>query len=131
MFLAGVRVCPEVRVVMPSLEVLMDANHLVDVGPDKRLDHLRSDCRMIRHTDGLAHVVHQRSEDDLIVGTGAFGQRGGLQAMGELVGAEAVSDLCERFQQHQHSISDPTLILSGAGTDLHPLLNRGLIHARE
>ena len=70
----------------------MDTNHLVNIAPDERLDHLSSDGGVIRNADCLPHVVHERGEDDLVIGPGALRQRCRLQTVGELVSAEPVGD---------------------------------------
>jgi hypothetical protein len=51
--------------------------------------------------------VAQRRQHDLLVGPVALGPGGGLEAVGELVGREAVDDLAERLEEHQDAVGDP------------------------
>ena len=131
MALPGVGVAAEVLVVVPALEVLVDPDHLVDLGPHVGPDHLGGDGRVVGHADGLAHVVQQRGEHHLVVGTGALGHGGRLEAVGELVGGEAVGDVGEGAQQLEQPFGDPPLVGRGLGPDLHPVLEGGLVHAGE
>ena len=79
----------------------------------------------------LADVVHERTEDHLVVGAGLLGHRRRLQAMRELISDEAIADLGKRLEQHDHPVGDPTLVLEGPGADVGPLLGSGLVHAAE
>ena len=67
---------------MAALEVLVhldDPVHLVaHVGPQD----LGGDAGVVGHADRLADVVAERGDDELVVGAGPFGERGGLAASG-------------------------------------------------
>ena len=93
MLLAGVGVAAEVVVVVRALEVLVHEDHLVDLGPHVGLEDRGGDLRVAGHADRLADVVAEARDDHLVVGAVALGARGGLQAVGELVGGEAVGDV--------------------------------------
>ena len=93
--LAGVRVAAEVVVVVRALEVLVDEDHLVDLGPHVGLEDGGGDLRVAGHADRLADVVAEAGDHDLVVGAVALGPGGRLQAVGELVGGEAVGDVAE------------------------------------
>ena len=109
----------------------MIEDRLVDVVAHVGLDHLCRDGAVVGHRDGLADVVHERTEDHLVVSACLFRHRRRLQAVGELVGDEAVADLGERLEQHDHPVGDPTLVLEGPSADVGPLLGSGLVHAAE
>ncbi|CAB4693057.1 unannotated protein [freshwater metagenome] len=59
MLLTCIRICTEMLVVVLALEILVNANHLVDVVADIRLDHLCGDGAMVRDGDCLADIVHE------------------------------------------------------------------------
>ena len=95
------------RVVVAALEILVGKDHVVHVAADVRLDDRGRDLGVVRHADGLADVVQQRREHDLVVGAGALGARRGLQRVGELVDREPVGDLGQRAQHVERTIGDP------------------------
>src|SRR5581483_4213191 len=129
--LSRVRVATEVVVVVPALEVLVYEDHLVDLVADVGPKDLRGDARVVGNADCLADVVAQRGDDHLVVGSCPFRERRSLQAVGELVGREAVGDLGERLEHGEHPVGDPSLVLRGLGTDDSPLLGRRLVHSGE
>ena len=98
-------------VVVPALEVLVRADHVVHVGAHVRLDDRGRDLGVVRHAHGLADVVQQRREHHLVVGAGPLGERRGLQRVRELVDREAVGDLGERPQHAEHAVGDAALVL--------------------
>ena len=51
--------------------------------------------------------------------------------MGELIGDEAITDLAERLQKHDHPISNTTLVFVRCLADDLPLLLGGFIHPAE
>ena len=101
------------------------------VGAHVRPQHLRRDRTVVGHADRLADVVAQRRDHHLGVRAGPLGQGGRLQAVGELVGGEAVGDLTERPQQHQDPVGHSALVLRGLLADHGPLLGGGFVHTSE
>ena len=90
--LAGVGIATEVVVVVPPLEVLVRADHVVHLGAHVGRQDLGGDLRVVRDAHGLADVVAQRRDHHLVVGARAFGEGRRLEAVRELIDREAVGD---------------------------------------
>ena len=63
-----VGIAAEVVVVVPPLEVLVGADHPVDLLTHVGLEDLGGDGGVVGHGDGLADVVAKRCDDNLAVG---------------------------------------------------------------
>ena len=125
---ARVRVGTEVLVVVTPLEVLVHLDHPVHLVAHVRPEDLGRDARVVGHADRLADVVAERGDDQLVVGAGALGERGGLQRVRELVDREAVGDAGEAPQQAEHRFGHALLVGEGLLDDHAPLLGGGLVH---
>ncbi len=129
--LARVRVHAEVLVVVAALEVLVHLDGPVDLGTHVRAQDLGRDTRVVHHADGLADVVTQRGHDQLVVGARALGERRRLARVRELVDGEAVGDLLEAAQEHEHTIGDPPLVREVVVHDHRPVLGGAFVHPGE
>jgi len=78
MLRASIGVHAEVTVVMTPLKILVGLNHEVHFRSNVRLQNCGSNSRVIRHADGLANVVTQRSNHHFIVCSCALGHGGSL-----------------------------------------------------
>ncbi|CAB4693036.1 unannotated protein [freshwater metagenome] len=67
----------------------------------------------------------------MLIGTGTFGEGGGLKAVSQLVSVKPIGDLAERLEEHQHPVSDAPLIQRVLGSDMQPLFLGGFVHAGE
>ena len=129
--LAGVGVPAEVVVVVPTLEVLVGADHVEDLVTHVGAQDLRRDAGVVGHRHVLADVVAQRGHHHLGVGAGLLGPGGGLQRVSELVDGEPVGDVAQRLEHGEDLGRHPGLALGGLGADLGPLLGAGLVHPAE
>ena len=86
------QVAPEVGGVVAALEVLVDPDHLVDLGAHVGLEDGGGDLGVVGHTDRLADVVAQGGDDDLGIGARPLGPGRRLDRVLQLIHGEAVGD---------------------------------------
>jgi hypothetical protein len=115
-------VAAEVVVVVPALEVLVGADHVVHLVPHVRAEDFSRDPGMVGDRHRLADVVAQRRHDHLVVHAGPLGSGGGLQGVDQLIDRKSADDLLQRGEQAKDSVGDQGLSLGALGADVGPLL---------
>ena len=117
---------------MPTLEVLMGADHVEDLVTHIRPQDLRRDPGWLGTDTYFPMSWHNDAttiSGSVPASSASCGR--GLQGMSQLVDGEPVGDVAQRLEHGEDPGSHPGLALCGLGADLGPLLRVRLVHSAE
>jgi hypothetical protein len=126
---AAIGVAPEDRCDVSRREVLMVPDNAIHLVPHVAVQHLGGDGVVVVVTTQLAHVVHERRDNELVVRSGAFCSCRGLQRVTELVDREPVVHAVEHLQEPQDAVGERAVYGNRNTFRRVPLLDRGLVQA--